>query len=267
MKKLIKAMLVTLLAVCIVLLSGCETISKYVFHRPGTLGRTGFYEAYYINMVNIAAFGSSEEDACRFDKVELVETDAYGRSMFRYHSHAGTVEADWDWETYLTTLIICQKTENGKAYYYSDFCWLGKASEQSKEYAAFTEDEIALLKERNDWDKPLDAAKMRSVYMNNRDITAASEDVNFRGRISGYLDLEEDENRCILYRHLEKNESGAQVIWVRIDENQYFCIQNFRNYSIQVCEPFDGDILNCQETLHEFKEKYGFYEDASATAV
>lgn len=261
MKTFFKYLITILIAICTICLSSCETISKYVFYRPGTLGRTEFYEAFYIIDVNVPAFNSYLTDANRFDKVELIEIDEYGRSMFRYLSHVGTVSGDWKWKTYLTTLVICQKTENGRAYYYADFCWLGKASDQSREFAEFTADEITLLKERNDWNEPLDSTKMRSgLYKGNRDITSVRDGVNFPERISGYLELEDDENRCIVYHPLEKNESGAQVIWVRVDENQYFCIQNFRNYSIQACEPFDGDILNCQEALHEFKEKYGFYE-------
>lgn len=249
-------------------LVGFVVLSKYIF-TP--LGRTGFYEAQYILDANVPAFGSLN-DAGRSDRVELLETDAYGRTLFRHRVRVGERTDDWQIDTYLTTLVICQKKDEQMAYYYPDFCWLGKLSEQSGTYAEFTEEEIALIKERNDWDKPLENERMQSVLYDGRlykDIQAywhpltgatGREYTALQALVCNYLDLHYDVDANFRYKYLEENASGLRAVWVSIDGQQYFCLLNVSKKTIQACEPYDGDILTCQEALHKFKEENGFYD-------
>lgn len=254
------------LAVCIICFCGCESVYTKFFFRSGTLGRTDYYEAYYIIDVNVPAFNSTIEDATKFDKVELMETDEYGRSMFRYCSHVGTMGGDWEWETYVTTLVVCQKKEGEKAYYYPDYCWLSKFSEKGEGFAAFTEEEISLLKERNDWGEPINFDQMQSILcQNDREYWHPVEDEVFQDLVREYLNL--DSGGITARRYLEKNKSGMQIVWCQVDANQYFCLLDTVTPAIQVCEPFDGDILTCQDALHAFKEKNGFCGNVSNTTV
>jgi hypothetical protein len=75
----------------------------------------------------------------------VLEQDSQGRIMYTYTAHSIITEKKEQ------VVVICQKRDNDAVYYYQDICYLLKE---------WTSDDLALLKEKNDWEKPLDDSKM-----------------------------------------------------------------------------------------------------------
>ena len=127
-------------------------------YRPGTLGATGHYEAYELGKNAVPIFTQvPDSDASKFDKVKLLDTDSYGRSLYSYWSDGNG-----------TFLMICQQSKKTSDYdyelYWYDECWLAK-DDPKDDFAPFSEDETETLKSINDWGKPLDISKMNSAQI------------------------------------------------------------------------------------------------------
>ena len=141
---------------------------------------TGEYRDLYTVAIN-NIFGAK---GCRSDgewvsnpTIYVIETDAYGRVMFFYDEFL-------DDEAYGTALVIMQQSDVDYVYYYQDDCYVPSFN-LGREYRAgyrdlFSEEEIAALKELNDWNKEL-----------NLDKCIKSQIV--REKASGTLDIKEKE--------------------------------------------------------------------------
>ena len=145
------------LALCLllsVLLASC--------YPPGTLGATGYDEAYVVADNAIPVFIGMPSDSYRFDKVKLLDTDEYGRTLYEYCCSYVTTRVS-NVRSYVSLLIVCQSySKDGKksvTVSWYDNCWVA-ASRPEFEYFDFDESTILSLKEENDWGKPLDDSKM-----------------------------------------------------------------------------------------------------------
>ena len=120
-------------------------------------------------------FDGSVEDTLQVAIVP-VETDNYGRTMFCYYD-------EYYYYPYLA-LLICQYCDDSYVYYYQDYNFINKEYEKDNgvhlvwiDYAlkyhkhstvdnplyGFKDEDIANLKEWNDWDKPIDKSKCVSA--------------------------------------------------------------------------------------------------------
>ena len=129
-----RLIIVVVLLLC---LTGC--------YRKGSVGAEKAFDVAEITRVAIPYGGALDYS---FDKVELLETDNYGRRMFCHEK----------WNPGIQILIVCQKTEEPLTYYYPDYCYLVGPEDE-----VFTETDKDWLKEVNDWNEPLDEEKMCSV--------------------------------------------------------------------------------------------------------
>lgn len=77
--------------------------------------------------------------------LEIIEEDEYGRVMFSYFENN-------TFSTY--SVLISQQVKNDYVYYYADNNFISSADGE------FTEEEILLLKNSNDWNQKLDEEKM-----------------------------------------------------------------------------------------------------------
>ena len=77
--------------------------------------------------------------------LEIIEVDEYGRVMFSYFENN-------TFSTY--SLLISQKVKNDYVYYYADNNFISNADGE------FSEEEISVLKNSNDWNQKLDEDKM-----------------------------------------------------------------------------------------------------------
>lgn len=138
-----KKLLLILIPVLFLLsLSGC--------YRKGTVGDTKAYSGSTLVCAVVPYVQSGHPD---FDKVYELERDEYGRAMFSYNCFTSFCQETLD------ILVICQTTDPDAPKYYEDLCYLIHGEDD----AEFSESEIALLKERNDWGKPLNFEKMQTV--------------------------------------------------------------------------------------------------------
>lgn len=265
MKRLHIVCFVAIILVCVVTFTNCETM----FYRPGTLGKTQYFEAYYILNANNPLFDSmGSDDAAKFDKVEKLETDAYGRELFRYSAWAQYIIEGCDNNTYATFLVICQKTGGDFAYYYEDYCWLTKKNNSDDStFADYSDEEFMLLKERNDWGLPLNDDKMQQVRYRN---TGIEEKPNFSllsEEICAKLELSFDEVDILFIHHLEKKNATEQFVWVNVNYMYYLCLVNPTNNAILDCKLYEGDPLQCHNAIHQFKSDHGFYDDLEDKAL
>jgi len=135
----------------------------------------------------------------RLDSVELLETDAYGRKLYRYNMG----------ETWVGMILIEQKADDSYTYYYEDLCYvMYRRGERDA-----TNDEIAWLKENNDWDKPLDDTKMRGAPIGSGDDNIA----DFKKVLSAVREtlaaMYPGEDTDITINGLEIDEDGTQLIF------------------------------------------------------
>lgn len=139
-------------------------------YRDGSIDATGRSDIFKIvrDSVPYALTGDP-----MLDYVWEKDSDQYGRKLFLYQTDIKMSTNDLDiW-------VICQKTNGDRSFYYEDFCYY-----VCEKDSPILDKELALLKERNDWEKPLDNTKMASVTFGNEE--------NSRG-YEYYLQFEEGE--------------------------------------------------------------------------
>ena len=118
-----------LLFFCLIFLSSCAYPDHWPLHAAGSYSVPGMY--YYDTK------GAESE-------VEVIEVDSEGRTLFYYTAKnlfTGVRE---------TAVVICQKAEQKRVYFYEDRCYLLSGYDQS---------DVEKLKQENDWGKPLDESK------------------------------------------------------------------------------------------------------------
>ncbi len=179
------------LSICIV----CLVLLMTSCYRPGTLGATGYYEVYELGKIVIPVFANLSDDASRFDKVTLIETDDYGRSLYLY-SCVG----------YCAYLVILQKCDKNTIYdfkiYWYDDCWRCKDDNKDDNAGGFSAEEKEALKDSNDWGKPLDTSKMNMAQIYRWSSSLSKEE---RRRYKAYAEALQARNEaaesaaCALY--------------------------------------------------------------------
>lgn len=147
MKK--KFAVLIMLYVCIAfVLAGCEykgyegeNKDLYSVAVDSLLGSRGY------NMINGEAF---------IDPIiTILEEDEYGRILFYYFE---------DSQISTHSLLICQSSDDEYAYYYPDQNYISAPTEE------FSNDDIADLKEKNDWNKEINKAKCVKVKLMQKKI-------------------------------------------------------------------------------------------------
>jgi len=163
-----------------------------------------YYEGSYLAQQNIATnsllgvAGGNWENG-----IAIVEEDEYGRSLFLYYDWSVTAADDYKGGTinpHLLGLLISQKSDKKYVHYYSDINFIIKKIDRTvgglsmDEYRDlwieyFSDEEIAALKAKNDWGKPIDEDKCVKTKL--------------RRKARNYTEtLVSDENMKIAYDHL-----------------------------------------------------------------
>lgn len=102
----------------------------------------------------ITSRGHSSNGEALFDpNLSILETDSFGRVLFSYSEDRITA----------THLLIMQKSDGERAYYYPEDCFIFAESEGELTEIDLTSDAVALFKELNDWNLPLNEAKCDST--------------------------------------------------------------------------------------------------------
>lgn len=149
---------------------------------------------------------------------ESIQTDSYGRVLFKYKE--GTWLTEFEVDTY--AYFICQKHDDINSYYYENICYI-----MADSWEFFSEAEINKLKKMNDWELPLEKEKMLSCSIPNS-YTKKPYKVSYNKKtvVKAFKELtgnnEIDDRRiCCLCNDSE----GKVLVFIRdieyIEENQY----------------------------------------------
>ena len=239
------------LALCLllsVLLTSC--------YRPGTLGATGYDEAYAVANNAIPIFTNIGMDSYRFDLVKLLDTDEYGRTLYEYCCNVCNATSVSDEKFYVSLLIVCQSySKDGRksvtASWYAD-CWVA-ASRPEFEYYDFDESTVLSLKEENDWGKPLDDSKM-SHYTDILKRELAKEQIEAENydntAIQNAIRLRYGDGVC--YGTLIRKGGMLYTLAYLADNRVYFICCDPDTQSIVREQEYEGDVLKCRDEFNAF---------------
>ena len=137
-----------------------------ITHFPKYNGYIGEYPDLFTVAINslVGSNGYILSETAFPPVVELLEEDSYGRRLFCYSEDSGTG----------VSLVVSQKTDGVYVWFYPDYNFISAPlaegngikkiasdvpSEIINPYNDFSLEEIAALKEVNDWEDPLDEGK------------------------------------------------------------------------------------------------------------
>ncbi|MDR1939417.1 MAG: hypothetical protein LBQ40_01305, partial [Clostridiales bacterium] len=141
MKKYLKVFVITcLLVISGLTLSSCEWLYGY-------RGKNPELQSVAANSLLPGLYNR------RFDRVEILEKDDYGRTLFSYHQYPPNTRL-------LNALAICQKSDDKYTYFYTDYNFVVVdefilPDEWAEVKGGDLAEEIELLKEKNDWGKEI----------------------------------------------------------------------------------------------------------------
>lgn len=160
-----------ILCVLALLISGCA--------QRGTPAVNDLLDAFLIVKTNVPF--AMNANTHQFDRAECVEQDAYDRKLVRYTTYCSSIHHD------IELYLICQGTDEYYTYYYMDACYIARDIRK----ASFPEHAIKELKERNDWNKPLEKAKLKSISLSTPRKYVCYEEVASE-LLRAYLELDND---------------------------------------------------------------------------
>ena len=241
MKKLLYAFLLTVIFLC----TGC---------LPNYVNVTGFYAPYYILSADMP-FADTMNTA-QFDNVEKIEEDIYGRCYYSYKTYSTAFHYE------IEIHVISQKETKTEIDYYPDYCYIARESEGDP----FSEEDIARLKERNDWGKPLNVEKMRQIPNDYQDdILTAGEIGTLENFLCDYIDVEEGYD--VYVDAMGINDSNQQMFFCHVyglndvsKSDQYetmtpcyiLVYQKSDTQPIVAIEEIEPT-LDCQDFMHNFR--------------
>jgi hypothetical protein len=189
----------------------------------------------------------------RFDKIEILEKDGYGRTLFSYSNHGS--------EQYINALVICQRNDKKYSYFYTDYNFVFTDTFiLSEEWSEIKEgdlsEKIEFLKERNDWGEEIkeELLMKASIRKIRQEPIPSNKARNAFERSTGYnawslVYLTEDVyGRCIGYIWgNDKNGDSDRYYAIIISKNGYYDKENF----LMEIE----DMFDYQDQMKEFKER------------
>ena len=175
-----KKITVSICILLILLLSSCTPIDDFIVKT--FLDYAGkdrdLYTAAVANV--FGAYGNiSNGEVCYSPVMTVIETDDYGRKLYFYS------EYDYSPEQEPTALIITQKSESNRVYYYQDMCVMPyllsdadisfylenyKTNDRVKHIIenSISKNDLDDFKEKNDWGKEINTSKCTSTgYVKN----------------------------------------------------------------------------------------------------
>lgn len=112
------------------------------------------YQYYGKHPELYSVFGSAVPGSATFNsfvgKIKTVETDSSGRVLFSYYESMCYYSQN-EYNSTVYGYAICQHYDGERSYYLRDICF-----EIDNSFENITEERIERLKQRNNWDQPLD---------------------------------------------------------------------------------------------------------------
>lgn len=218
MKKYSVAMLLLLIAPVFLLVACTQPDPMFHLAVCGSYGVPGMF-CYELK---------GDTYSCR-----IIEEDAEGRTLFEYTTRSvisGKEE---------TAYVICQKQDSEYVYFYEDNCYV---------FSDFDQTSIELLKEKNDWGKPLNQDNMsRRSNAVSADLYIITNTTLDNTKIRSIccdemgIELSQITELCIL----DIDTYGHELYWLRFEKNGYedgcYVLAN-SNYNISFLKITDNVI-------------------------
>ena len=166
--------------VVLIILLGVIVSSIILFFRA--LNKPYRYKGDHIDLFSVAvnnlfgAHGYRVFEAADFHPfIDVLETDDYGRTLFFFAEDTGAHHGTTDGSAFGTAIFVMQKSDNGFVYFYQDDCYIpyripqGLKSIPEDYRDELPEDDIATLKERNDWNKEMNLEKCTKAAISDND--------------------------------------------------------------------------------------------------
>lgn len=187
--------------------------------------------------------------------IEVLETDSYGRRLFSYSIG---VPSSYGYDQ-ICVVAVSQKTVLNRVYYYEDACFI-----LADAFEKLDEEMISALKEKNDWDEPMNHQKMsrRRIHAQFEETVDVPEAFNKEvrcepGSAVGSLYMDFDGKGKVLYYVLYYDKDYKDN--VEIEERFYIAIVNEDGtYDPETWLEELQDLYGYQEQVHEFKTKNGW---------
>ncbi len=198
----------------------------------------------------IGGFGMQADFPCD-PEIEIIEIDECGRILFTYSE-----------ETYSDTfasanVLILQATKGNLVYFYEDHNFIIERKKLYSDFSfgEFDEQEIADLKEKNDWNKELNLEKciVKEVSFSKKDNpvdygqleTIFCQYDNYSSHVSRYFTEDEYGNFLIHSKVRFNTENETR-------DYRYFVLLFKKDSSYAIFEP--QSLYNYQDELKQFKE-------------
>lgn len=181
---------------------------------------------------------------------EVLEEDVYGRILFLYTTYHCVTDQEE------TAVVICQSMDQDYVYFYEDICWM---------IGEYTEDDIAILKEQNDWEKELNVDKMSK----RKDKVTFDYWIEVEDVLDTHLLMEKCNEEIKLQESsikslslVDKNAKGYELRLLTFEkdgvEDEYYILAN-PDYEIACMDA--GDEPVDVDTLVGFKKAFGWYDE------
>ena len=198
------------------------------------------------------------------DKVIVLTTDSYGRTLYFLKTNTWIKQ-----DKYIAAILVSQSNsdsdvsyyvENNVSYIYTDRF---DVTEESC-YSFFTKEAISELKEKNDWEKPLDLSKatIKNICTSDYDLNFAPKN-KIKNAITDIFGKDNDNN--IFYDPIIQCSNGGSAYLVgspryksgdNIDNsNNDFYFVVFYNKGEKFIYEKIADIHNCDKQLHQLLNK------------
>ena len=248
--KIIKILAGIFCAALLTVLTGCVGC--------GYKGYSGNNPDLYTVAINSLLWNSghsSGADRIIESKIEVLEKDEHGRTLFTYHE----IYYDGGTRT-ISSLCISQGTYDGYVYYYEDTNYLIKEQEQdSRQYLIFQQEEIDYLKRINDWNTEIDLSKCtkKGIIREKQNLPTDKEAIKEAAALK-YNITEGNKNICVYY--LTSDNNGNFIAYgsvINVNYELYFvAFVNSEGDIIDWLVP--ENLYAYQEELKSFKQKNGW---------
>lgn len=177
----------------------------------------------WANLLSARGTGSNGE-AIYDPDVKVLQKDSFGRVLFAYSEDMGAG----------VHLLIMQKSDENKAYYYPDDCYLFITNERNFPKFDLESEQILALKAQNDWELPLNESKCESTEI-------------VREKPEGKLKLSDSNREKIIKEFSSNPDKQLKPGSVSIDDDTQFITSDSYGRELHIVSTMFSEITDKSE--------------------
>ena len=257
MKKAFKILIISSLSI-----AGLGVILFCLLIWSMSRGNNPFYHGRHADLYTVAAFSVIGADS-RGTIIKPIEKDVYGRVLFEISFSSTPFYPFYKYDPSHLRMFgycVCQRTKANRAYYYLDDCFVVYWDADE-----FSETERIKLKQRNDWDAPLDESKMVfkpviPAYESKKESTVFKSDMDSLTKVQSLAEnifqesVSNEENDSVYISLLDVDSEGKTLFIINVYHEKTYSAAYF------VLVDSDGlhDIIPVADRAHYWEELKAF---------